>query len=560
MSRYANYPELDDAPGQDGDRAFTGVVSKIDAALLDPGMVAEAVNLVMRSGMAETRPGTVTPAALNAVDFGAILGSGIFSDPDTGEEWILIASAGGVWKTRDGSWPQPVSLGTETLGGPVEFVQAFDRVLLLRGEDAAPMVWTGDAEDGFEVVDQTPLGDGSSPMPNAAWGIVAGNRLIVPVGRDRVAISDLLDYTRYDAVLNELRINAGTRDEITALVADQSRQAILVFRWRSIFLLSNFYGDLSALRVDVLNEGLGCIARLSAVRVGAEIFFLSSRGVYTISEVIQERLAASEVPLSDAIEPLMRRINWPYASAACAALWQEYYWLAVPLDGSEVNNVVLRFNTVTKRWEGYDAWDEAAGVQIDRFVIADYQGRAALHGIDDAHERILVFGEGFSDLIDGEEYEIATRLLTRGYGNAAPGIKRVRNVAVDVQTWAAQFSIAARVDGVEEVEPLAANRAPARTRWHDFGRGLYDEANPADNHGAPMRQDYSIALAADAEFDPHDGEIDPELKQITKERFALRRSRGAWVQLDITNTRGFLRVRGIDLEGAETERNTRSRA
>lgn len=557
--RYADHGALDESAGQEGDRAFQGVNSKLHPALLNPGFVAEAVNLVMRTGAAKTRPGTVTPAAQNAADYGTILGSAVFSDPDTGDEWLLIATASDVYKTRDGSWPQPIGIGDATFAAAVEMVQAFDRVLLLRAGET-PLAWDGSDHASFAPVDQTPAGDGTEPIPNAPWGVVTANRLVVPVQRDRLAISDLLDYTRWDPILSELRINAGTRDAITAIVPDQARQSLIVFRESSIFIISNFYGDLSDLRIDLVNGALGCVARQSAVRVGAEILFLSRRGVYAVSEVIEARLATSPVPVSDPIEPLLRRVNWPAAANACAVVFDEYYWLAVPLDGSTVNNAVMRFNLTTRQWEGYDQWAAGAAVQIDRWHVLEYQSRPALHAIDNANGRVIVFGQGLTDLIDGTEYQISTTLLSRAYGGAVSGVKGFRRVSLDVDTWNARFTLAARPDGVQESEELVSNRTRSRTGWHVFGNAPYEESNGGDNHAAPYRQDYSIQLAdGAAEFDPQAG-VDPELKQTTKERFVLRHSRGSTLQIAMTNDRGSLALRELAIDGTETERNTRSRA
>lgn len=560
MSRYRDHATADDERPRDGERAFGGVNQKLDRALLPAGMVHRAENVRFTRALPETRPGVRTPAPMNGGDFGGpILGSGVFADPD-GEPWLLLVSAAGLWRTRDGSLPQPVAVAPEVMfEGRVEIVQAFDRVLLFQ-EDATPVVWRGEVLDAAAPASQEDPGDGTSPIPNAAWGILLANRLLVPVGRDRIAISDILDYTRYDRIFGEYRVNAGADDSIVALFPDPARQAVAVFKERSIFLVSSIYGDLADVRVDEVNGRVGCAARRSVARVGAEAFFLSGTGVYALGEVIEGRMATTPVALSDPIEPFFReRVNWNAISNACSAVHGGYYWLALPIDGSGVNNALLRFNTVTRQWEGHDTFAAAAGMQIDALHLMPHNGELALYGVDYANGRILLFGEGFSDIIDGEEYPIAFTLETRAYGAGDPDRKEFRGIGVDVETWQPGFSVAMLFDGVNEELPLVSGATRDRRKFLTFGGADYDETNGNDDHAAPYREDYSIALAdEDAEFDPQAG-VKPERRQIVKERYALR-ARAQWAAVRIQNSGGYLRVRGIDLEWTGGERAPRRAA
>jgi hypothetical protein len=57
-----------------------------------------------------------------------------------------------------------------------------------------------------------------------------------------------------------------------------------------------------------------------------------------------------------------------------------YYELAVPLDGSTVNNALLIFNTVTKEWESApDLYNPSAQIQVDNLLVTNYYGDPVLY-------------------------------------------------------------------------------------------------------------------------------------------------------------------------------------
>ena len=64
---------------------------------------------------------------------------------------------------------------------------------------------------------------------------------------------------------------------------------------------------------------------------------------------------------------------------ACAAYWQNKYYLSVPLDGSQQNNAVLVYDFLNKAWAGYDEGD---AVKIKYFFVADFQGTESLYYVD----------------------------------------------------------------------------------------------------------------------------------------------------------------------------------
>jgi len=148
----------------DGDSQFTGMNSRLDPALLPPGMASEARNMRFRNGVAATRRGVYKPSWVNNLTpeidnkvrpFGEIHGVGIFRNPDTNLEFVVIAADGKAHYTRQGNNPIELALPTGvTLVGEVNFVQAFNKLIMFRGDDFAPLVLVSEDTGFGDQVDQ----------------------------------------------------------------------------------------------------------------------------------------------------------------------------------------------------------------------------------------------------------------------------------------------------------------------------------------------------------------------------------------------------------------------
>ena len=552
MGRYTDYTQNDRQPLADGDNGFVGMNAKIDRALLKPSLCAAIVNKRLLRGVAETRPGMVTPVALNSVNE-PIYGAGIYSDPND-TEWLMLAVASGVYRCRWDRLPDWIGyFDGERVNGPCELVQCFDKVLLFRGPDAPPLEWDGTQSGLFRRISQSGDGTGINPIPNAVTGEIVSNRLLVPTNRDEVAVSDILDYTRYDSIMSQFRINSGT-DETLVRLFPYTTSSVLAFKTNSVWQLSNLVGTWADnARLDVLNPTIGCAARESVATVGADVFWLSRTGVYRILQVIQGRIQTAPVPVSDPIEPIINRINWTVADKSVAVVWGQYYLLAVPLDGASVNNAILRFNTVSGEWEGYDVAGFPFGVS--KFLVTDYQGAKRLLAVDFANRRVFVLDEGRGDIVAGTVYPVADLLETRGYTlDDALGAKLFRGASAALATWAPCYTIEAITDGVNEVTPLLTGATKDRTRYAGFGRTDWDASNAAGDQLAPGREDYSLVPSG---VYCGAGGLRMDLNQEFVEPLTLR-ARGRWLSLRITNTTGRCDVRAVGVNGVglHTEKET----
>lgn len=174
-----------------------------------------------------------------------------------------------------------------------------------------------------------------------------------PAVYDELIASDILDHDTFDPIQNQLKITAGVADFIVeAHPFDDDR--LIVFNRNSIHQVRGCSGSLSDLTTQMLTSEIGCIARKSVVTYANQVLFLSDAGVYAISFVDALNLRGTEQPLSEAIDPDIRRINSAYADKAVAVYHDNRYWLAVPTGNSTVNNELFVYNYLNNGWESID--------------------------------------------------------------------------------------------------------------------------------------------------------------------------------------------------------------
>lgn len=267
----------------------------------------------------------------------------------------------------------------------------------------SPLVW-----DGATTITVVPQGNstpGASSMPPSDFGMYFKNRLVVKQSRDRLAASNYLDYNSWDLDFDQFVINLGANDYIVGFQPWQEDRFI-VFQRNSLYYAyidPNAYSPGSAPGgnsfVQTLTAEFGCAARKSIVNAGEYIFFLSDNGVYLLNPSLDLKLLGNTTPLSDPITNIMSRINANYVSRAVAKVFNNRYYLAVPVDGSTRNNAVLVYSMLNKAWESVDVYPE--GFYIDSFVVALYGETKRLY-ITNVEGGIFLTEENDYDEFDGE--------------------------------------------------------------------------------------------------------------------------------------------------------------
>jgi hypothetical protein len=587
MSRWSAYGKLDSRLVEDGDNAFTGVDMTRDRALLQPGTLARSENKRLRIGAAATRLGNVQAPDFDVPFINRFIGSGIYSNPN-GAEVMLVAELGStyVWALQYGKDAFKVNLAAgQTLSGVtgVEFVQAFDKVLLLRrtGSTLTPLEWDGTAGHTFDPVAAPPGAFGvippvwnGEPFESRVLYYQAGNPAL-PWSYQFI-MSDVLQYAGYDPALGTFNVNAGESDWITRLWP-YFDQGVVVFKRRTIHLAQNFNIDPTLMTERALSKRLGLCATKCVLEWGPDLAFLSEPGgIYRLNQPLQNLIATDPLPISEPIQSVIDRINWSEAEKfACAAALGEYGYFAVPLDQTvSGNNAVLVLNLTNGQWESVpDRWSDPTFL-IHALHVTQYAGGRALFGLDYNNRKIYaLYQQEAFDQINGDILPISDLMETRGYTcGDHRAFKRYSRAVAALRTCDPLIQVSAIADGVNEVKPL--NPSPLtkdRLKFYPHGHADFD---PADGDPLePKRQDYSLAGTLDT-FVGEDYEVIPvgpvsEIpptplpsqgpRQETREPFSVRVN-ARWISLRIENLGGVCDVLSTGIEATQSTMETKTAA
>lgn len=279
----------------------------------------------------------------------AIDGHTVFRDPNGGV-WDIIVAEGKVFKSQPNTVVKEMWVSEDiTLSGPVEFTQAFNTLIMWRtnGEPAVCV----DLGEGWLLASRmnvTPADEQQAPnlrvIPSGLRGIAFQSRIVTFTG-DLVHVSDILDYTRYAPTTGAYRINQGESGDLVSIFP-YNKTSILCLKEDSVYLLANlipdYAGNFSMRTLDRINTPYGCIAPKSVVRVGTDVWWLANkRGIVSLGQTVAGEVQALDVPVSLDVDEVIARINWNYASGACAAHYNNRTYFAVPIDAAEVHYSTL---------------------------------------------------------------------------------------------------------------------------------------------------------------------------------------------------------------------------
>lgn len=315
--------------------------------------------------------------------------------------------------------------------------------------------------DTLTIGKQVSVGAGFMHEPAAPWGVNFQGRSVVPYRysqsgstdsptyvdrdvRDELVFSDILDDDTYDVIENQSRVTNGTAD---FLVGAQpfAQDYLLAFMRNSIHLFGGVSGSLSDMTRTELTREIGCVARKSIVQHGSQILFLSDNGVYGVEFIDQYNLRGVDLPLSDAIQPEIDRINSDLAGKSVGILFNNRYYLAVPLDSAAGagdatgNNAILVYNFLNSGWESLDSVDDGrwsilnfhiarAGERNDLYAVNSNGGVHKLDAADsDLDELALTPGS------DVELVPVVSSFQTRAYDAGLPDRKRWKRITLQVE-------------------------------------------------------------------------------------------------------------------------------
>ena len=323
------------------------------------------------------------------------------------------------------------------------------------------------SSDAFEFGGRFSVGGGFMHQPGAPWGVYFQRRLWVPHYysvsgtysapvytstkiTDEIAVSDILDTTTFDQIENQFRISGGTADYVVGMHGFYEDKLIVLNR-NSLHQIKGTQGSLLDTEVTELTSEVGCLARKTIVSRGNTIMFLSDDGVYAVEFLNDYNLRGADEPISKNIQPYIDRINKDYVDKSVGILYNNRYYLAVPLDSvagandARGNNSILVFNFLNKGWESLDTFGDSnflienfilgsAGVRNNIYAVTANGGLHQLEAADTSIDRLSVSNTGSLVVTP----TINASLTTRGYDFRTMDRKRFTDAQLVMQNLAGE--------------------------------------------------------------------------------------------------------------------------
>jgi hypothetical protein len=384
---------------------------------------------------------------------------------------------------------------------------------------------------------------GFTHMPAPKYGVYHQRRLAVPYRFelsstdtvtdrkifDEVILSKILDTDTYDKRFGQFRFNAGMADFNVGMLSF-SDDKLIVFNRNSIHQVTG-QGKVETLSNQLLTDEVGLVAKNTVAQVGNQILFLSDNGVYGLTFIDRYNLRGTELPLSESIQETINRINKAAAEKSVAVYFDNRYYIAVPTDGSPVNNTLLVYNFLNKSWESIDSVDNSN-----------------LTGSDFEFTNLLVTGSGLNKGVyvvntDGGIHKLETE---------ADGIDRV---ITQIGSTTEEIS---RVKGSATTRMFTLNSID-RKKWNNFELHLESSTDNASDvsitgiaENPDSEPDIDLLTAND-----YLGENIPAGEDVSI-RARIGNNRAYGFQMKIDSTLGLPSFRAIKVAGVETFRSTSS--
>ena len=350
------------------------------------------------------------------------------------------------------------------VGKQFQIISASNRTITFNAPIGTKGSFTGNLEFGGRFS----VGGGFMHQPGAPWGVHFQRRLWVPFYysqsgaynnvtytsrkiTDEIAVSDILDTTTFDQIENQFRVSGGTADYVVGMHGFYD-DGLVVLNRNSLHIVKGTLGSLLDVAVKELTSEIGCLARKSVVMRGNAMLFLSDDGVYGVEFLNDYNLRGTEEPLSKNIQPYIDRINADYVDKAVGILFENRYYLAVPLDSvrgagdAYGNNAILVYNFLNKGWESLDTFGDSRFL-IKNFVIGSASERNNIYVVTSnggLHQ--IEASESSNDTLNVDNSAaivsptINASLTTRGYDLGTMERKRFTDAQINIQSLPGQNS------------------------------------------------------------------------------------------------------------------------
>jgi hypothetical protein len=270
--------------------------------------------------------------------------------PSGGVERMIVEFAGNLYQWTGGA-TFSLAKGGLTPQHRTRLIPAYNRIFRLSQNDT---VWS------FDGTSWTDEGSVNTSAPQGILGLwTSTNRLLIArsaINGDYVWPSDPIEPQSFDRAGRSLKIASGDNSPIFGML-EWTNYDIVFWKRNKILALSIIDVDPTVWPVSTVASDIGCVAPDSVANVGEDVLFLDIDGVRSLLQSAQDKKRGSGLPLSQPIQGWIDRIHWQYADRAVAKVFGNRYYLAVPIDTSQVNNYVLVYNLLTKGWTIYSNWN-----------------------------------------------------------------------------------------------------------------------------------------------------------------------------------------------------------
>jgi hypothetical protein len=309
-----------------------------------------------------------------------------------------------------------------------------------------PIYWDGGSGNFVRASAGVPAeGVTYKRMRSVGWASYIQNRLIIPDGRDQVAISDYLDSDLYDPFWQSFRAGAGGGDFVVA-VHPWVEGSALVFCRKSIWLAtlaqlpstdgSSFAIDTAVAKLELVTNEIGCSARNTIVTAGQFVFFLSDAGIYRLDSRLDLKLRGDTMPLSEPIADLFGTVVQSRVEKSAFGIWHNNRYLVAlptstdPLDG---NQLVIAWNALNNQWEYRDIYPSSASV--NQILVGTYDNQRRVFSIPRSGNLYLLEQEDTAqddNAVNAGTSPVTGSIKTRRYGFGDMHSKRFLRTIADV--------------------------------------------------------------------------------------------------------------------------------
>lgn len=382
-------------PLKDGDIGFIGLNSRDNPSSLPQGVVSKSVNFRMDRGVASVRLGTKRLKTYPEIE--TVYGVGSYTT--AGGDDVIILALGNKFRFYNCTTEvyTTVNYGSTLLTSQegVSVVYAMGKIFVSRGLNTRPFYY--DFSTNLTTV--MPTGGGTGHKFPSCNGLMYYCNRLVALGRHHastfnanncVSVSHFLNWEDWAAV-DEFVFNERGSDTVIS-VAPWTLNEFLVFNRNSIYYVNvglERYVTGDPLGTDsfikTMVTDIGCSAKDTIVQVAGGVMFLSDNGVYflqpqSVGSNEAVRLLTVSDPISSAVDDVIKRINKQYAHRCVATYSNNRYYLALPLDNSTENNVVLVYNFILKNWESVDTYPQ--GFDVIKWVSGKRNNQRRLFSVD----------------------------------------------------------------------------------------------------------------------------------------------------------------------------------